>query len=68
VPHVPGVIHPAERGYTMRHPEVLYEMGKEHYTGLRHQAEVARGIRGNRKASKSLPFIDSLRVFLSSLI
>ena len=52
----------------MRHPEVLYEMGKEHYTGLRHQAEVARGIRGNRKASKSLPFIDSLRVFLSSLI
>lgn len=52
----------------MRHPEVLYAMIKQHHADLRHQAEVERGIRGNRKAGKSLPLIDSLRVFLSSHI
>jgi hypothetical protein len=52
----------------MRHPEVLYMMIKEHQGSLRHEAEVARGIKGLKKASGSRSVLGNLRVFLSSFL
>jgi hypothetical protein len=68
VPLVLGVAYPTERRPTMRHPEVLFTMVKEHQESLRHEADMARAAKGIKRPSSSRTIVGNLRVFLTSFL
>jgi hypothetical protein len=63
-----GVVYPTERRQTMRHPDILYAMAKEHQANLMHEADAARAVKDLKKAAGSRSVIGNLRVFLTSFL